>query len=166
MNKALYIIGIVLSVTFLFITGYYAAEVSSARIASLFSNSYDFDDLYSSITGYDGTYKELTVEAALWSIVFFLAFLFIDIMGLVKVKTMTAKVLSIIAIAVTGIFLLWDLGVMSSPGSMSFDEVSPAWAFYCFMVLAFSIVGLIQSVRFEKRKSIGASKESKDLLDI
>ena len=151
MNKAFYIVGIVFSVIFLIITGYYSEEVSSAKWSSFYSNMYDYDYLDYGYSSYDSSYeyKDLTVAAALWSLFFFLCFIAIDLLGMIKIKTKTTKVLSIIGLSFSGIFLLWNFAVMASPGSLSFDEVSPAWGFYCMLMLAFTIVGLVQSARYE-----------------
>jgi len=172
MNKAIYIIGIVFAVIFIGICGYYAEEVSSARIDYLFS-SYNYSD-YSSggySSSYNSSYRDLTSEAGLWSLLFILFFVAMNLTGLIKVKTKTSKVLSIIGLSFSGIILFWDFAVIASPGAMSFDEVSPAWIFFGFMMLAFSIIGLVQSVRFQKKisqstnSSISSSVENSDLLD-
>ena len=161
MNRALYIIGIVFSLVFFIVAGYYVGEVSSARMQDIFS-SYDTFNSYS-YSSYDSS-SDLTMEAGMVSLFFFLFFIFADIMGIVKVKTTTMRVFGIIGLAITGLFLLWNLGMMTSPGSMSFDEVGIGFMFYCFISLAFSIVGLIQSVRFKQRKpNVGIS--SNNLLD-
>ena len=172
MNRAFYIVGIVFSVIFLFVVSYYAEEVSSARMDELFNsfNSYSYDS-YSSYSSYysSGMAESYTSEGAMWSLFFFLSFITIDLLGLLKVKTTTTKVLSIIGLSVSGIFLLWNFAVMSSPGSISFDEVAPGWIFYCLIMLAFTIIGLVQSVRYSKRivsgSSVGVENSNKDLLD-
>lgn len=170
MNKAFYIVGIVFSVIFLILTAGYAEEVSSARY------SYFFDS-YNSYGSYDYNYydygssaSDLTMSAALWSLFFFLCFIVIDLLGLLKVKTKTTKVLSIIGLSLSGIFLLWNFAVLSSPGALSFDEVSPAWVLYCLTMLAFTIIGLIQSIRYGRKVAVAvnepsAAVESKDILD-
>jgi hypothetical protein len=162
MNKALYIVGIVFSVIFLILTFGYAEEVSNARYSSYFYD-YNYYD-------YGSSASDLTMSAALWSLFFFLSFITIDLLGLIKVKTKTTKVLSIIGLSLSGMFLLWNFAVLSSPGSLSFDEVSPAWVFYCLAMLAFTIIGLIQSIRFGRKASAveanqPVSTEPKDLLD-
>jgi len=163
MNRALYIIGIVFSLVFFIVAAYYVDEVSSARYSYLFSSSYDTYNSYSSMLYSDGS-SDLTMEAGMVSMFFFLYFIFADIMGIVKVKTTTMRVFGILGLSITGLFFLWNIGMLSSPSSMSFDEVGIGFMFYCFISLAFSIVGLIQSVRFKKRKGkIGIP--SKELLD-
>ena len=165
MNKAFYISGIVLSFIFLFVIGYYAGEVSSARFNALFSN-YDYGSYG---YGYNESYSDLTVTAGIWSLLFILIFIAIDLLGLIKIKTKTTKVLSIIGLSLSAIFLLWTFAVIASPGSMSFDEVAGGFGFYAMVMMAFSIVGLVQSIRFAN-KDLRKVKEdlnsgSTDLLD-
>ena len=172
MNKAFYIVGIVFSVIFMIITVHYADEVSSARFDALWDDLYSYDYGYDSYSydysSYDES-EELTEEAALWSVFFILAFIAVDLLGLLKVKTKTTKILSIIGLSISGIFLFWNFGVMSSPGSMSFDEVAPGWMFYCLVMMAFGIIGLVQSIRFFKAPAAVQGTETKpadeDLLD-
>lgn len=165
MNRAFYIVGIVFAVIFLFLGAYYAEEVSSARWNDYFSSYSSFDYSYSFGSDLDNEYTE---EAGLWSLFFILSFITVDLLGLLKVKTKTVKVLSIIGLSLSLIMLIWTFLMISSPGSISFDEVYPAWAFYCLTVLAFSIVGLVQSVRYYRRSRMGyitPNSDSKDLLD-
>ena len=171
MNKAFYIVGIVLAVIFMILGGYYSELVSDAKWASIFS-SFSYSD-YGYNYGYDsGIDDDYTVEMGLWSLLFFLSFITVDLLGLIKVKTKTVKILSIIGLSLSGIFLLWNFGMISSPGSLSFDELYPAWVFYSMVMLAFGVVGLIQSIRFEKHKNavhvqplVEVKDQSKDLLD-
>ncbi|MDX2359822.1 MAG: hypothetical protein QNK23_03380 [Crocinitomicaceae bacterium] len=167
MNKALYIIGIVFSVLFISVAAYYMNVVWDARWDYIYGD-YDWMGGYDEYTSPD-RYRSLSLVACLWSMLFFLSFLAIDIMGLIKIKTMTTKVLSIIGISITGICFMFNLVVMSSEGGISYDEIAPAWFIYCLIMLAFSIVGLVQSVKFangstNQQKGI-VNKEGSDLLD-
>lgn len=170
MSKVIYIIGIVLSVVFFVLSGYYSGEVSDARFDALFS-SYNYSYSNYSSYSYNGSASDLTVEAGVWSLVFILFFVAMNLIGLIKVKTKTSKVLTIIGLCFSGILLFWNFAMIASPGSISFDEVSPAWVFYILMMLAFAIIGLVQSVRFSKKmsqiktSSSSVSSESQDLLD-
>lgn len=175
MSKVFYIIGIVFAIIFIGVCGYYAEEVSDARI-DYFLSSYNYSDYsYSGYSSYNSSsydsYSDLTAEAGLWSLIFILFFITMNLIGLIKVKTKTSKVLSIIGLSLSAIILFWDFGVIASPGSMSFDEVSPAWVFFALNMLAFAIIGLIQSIRFAKKSlqsqtvKISDSSENKDLLD-
>jgi hypothetical protein len=156
MNKAFYITGIVCSLVFFVVTAYYVNAVENARWAIY--------GLYSSRNLFYYISLELTKEAAMTCIPFFLLFITINILGLVKIKTTTVRVLSIIGLSVSGILLLLDLFVIEESGKASFDEVGSVFALYALMVLAFSIVGLVQSVRFQRKKGqVGIT--SNDLLD-
>ena len=170
MNKALYIVGIVFSVIFLILSVGYADEVNSASYSSYFYDSYNSYGSYDyNYYDYGSSASDLTMEAALWSLFFFLSFIAIDLLGLIKVKTKTTKILSIIGLSLSGMFLLWNFAVLSSPGALSFDEVAPAWVLYCLMMHVFSFLGLIQSIKFGRKAVVKVSKpavvEPKDLLD-
>lgn len=159
MNKGFYIGGIVLSFILFILSLYYMAEINLARyseFAEMMDNDYNY--------GYYGlstVSSDLTMEIATISLVFFLFYIASDILGLVKIKTTTTRVFSIIGLSITFIFILWDFAVLSSPSAMSFDEVGIAWLLYALIMLAFSIVGLVQSIRFGK----GGNLVSSDILD-
>ena len=141
--RAFYIIGIVLSVVFVFVSAYFIEEVSYERYSSYAYNSY-YD--YSTSYSYHSS-GESTFMAGLISLVFFFYFTTVYIVGLVRIKRTTNKVLSIIGLSLTGILILWNLLMMVEPSSLSFDEIGPVWILFCFPTLAFMIVGLVQAVR-------------------
>lgn len=155
MNKAFYIAGIVLSVIFFFVCAHYITEVDYARFKDF---QYYLDSLdsynYVSYSSISTEVSDLTMEAGTISLLFFAAFIAIDILGLIKVKTKTTKVFSIIGLSITFIFILWDFAVLSSPSALAFDEVGAAWLLYCFVMLAFCIVGTVQSFRYSKKQSV------------
>lgn len=161
--KALYIVGIVLSVIFMFVIGFFIGEVESARYMSY----YDYSNPYGSYNynSYYNNGSEDTMLAAIVSFFFFAFFILAGILGLIKVKTKTNKVLSIIGLSFSGIFFLWNFLVMLSPSSLSFDEVGGGWGFYSLMMLAFMIVGLVQAVKYSKRRVAMNSPQSVDVLD-
>jgi hypothetical protein len=152
MNKTFYILGIVFSVVFFIVIAYYVEEV----------NSYDSYS-YSSYYSYDSS-TGITSEAGIISVLFILFFIAMDILGLLKIKTRTIKVLSIIGLSLSGLFLLWAIAMLSDPGAISFDEAGPGFWLYALITLAFSITGLIQSIQFAKKKR-GGGNTSNDLLD-
>jgi hypothetical protein len=169
MSRALFIVGIVFAVVFMVVTGYYAEEVQSARWYDYDFYDYGYSDYnYSSYSSHNSA-DDLTVEAGLWSLFFILAFTTIHILGLIKVKTKTMKVFAILGICFCGIFLLWDALMVIDPGAIDFDEVAPAWILFCLIMLAFTIVGLVQSVRFIKIEQRGSLADlnsgANDLLD-
>ncbi len=158
MNKAFYIIGIIFAVLFMFVIGYYMEEVKSARWRAWDIDFYgDFGSpSYSSFDGGNSP-SDLSFQAALLSLIFFLFYAAMDILGLVKVKTKTAKVLSIIGLCFTGLYLLWDLVVLTDPGALAFDDVGGGFVLYTLTMLAFSIVGLVQAIRYGKIKYSAAN---------
>jgi len=164
MNRAFYIIGIVFSVFFFFIAAFYVGSARSAYLSEMYSMLLtDYSGDYTSSYG-SSLREQYTIEGAMWSLFFILSFITFDLMGLIKVKTVTAKVMSIIGLSISSLFLLWDFAVIGSPGSMSYDEVGPAFVLYSIVMLAFTIVGLVQSVRYYKMKQSGAVENAADSL--
>lgn len=137
-------------------------EVSSSRYDYYMS---DYPYGYSS---YNSS-GESSFTMGIISLLFFFYFITVDIAGIAKIKLTTTKVLSIIGLSLSGIFLLWNFAMMAEPNSISFDEIGPAWILYSLVMLAFMIVGLVQSIRYLRVKQSGHSvqgQEAKsDLLD-
>ena len=160
--KAFNIIGIVLVIILFLVCGYYIDEVSSARWSS-FYNSLDYG--YGNSYGYYGSSaSELTMNAALIMLLFVLFYAGLYIANIVKVKTTTSKVMTIIGMSLTFIMLCWNVLMLMSPSAISFDEVGPVFIIWGIINLAFSIVLLVQSVKFDNRRK----KESvahKEVLD-
>lgn len=153
MNKAFYISSLVLSVLFSVIVIYYIDLVISARY-SWYSGPYN----YNSGSGE-------TEEAGLISLFFFLFFITTFLLGLIKIKRVTNKVLSIIGLSLSALFLLWDLVMLSSPSGVSFDEVGVGFFFFTPVIAAFSIVGIVQASRFKRQGVLYKQKMESDLLD-
>ena len=152
MNKAFYISSLVLSALFSVIVLYYIDLVASARFSSWYTSYYD-----------SGSSE--TEEAGLISLFFFLFFITTFLLGLIKIKRVTNRVLSIIGLALSALFLLWDLVMLSSPSGLSFDEVGIGFFFFTPVIVAFSIVGIIQSNRFKRQGVLYKQKVESDLLD-
>lgn len=87
------------------------------------------------------------------------------LLGLINIKRVTNKVLSIIGLSLAALFLLWDLVMLSSPSNLSFDEVGIGFFFFTLVIVAFSIVGIIQSNRFKREGVQYKQKMESDLLD-
>ena len=157
MNKAFYISSLVLSVLFGFIIIYYIDMVSYARYPDSFWNAPDF-------YGQDeGALK--TVEAGWISLLFFSFFIATFLLGLIQIKRVTNKVLSIIGLSLSALFLLWDLAMLSSPSGLSFDEVGVGFLFFLPVIVSFSIVGIVQSSRYKRQGVLYKQKLESDLLD-
>ena len=163
MNKALYIVGIVFSFVFFWISAYYVEVTGNVRIMEMWSN-YDGYSGINTFSYYSSSASDLTTEAGLIALLFFVVYIFTEIMGLIKVKTKTSKVFTIIGIVLGGLFLLWDAAVLANPGSLTYDEAGIGFTFFTLITLAFSIVGLVQSIRFGRRKN-RVKNPSNDLLD-
>ena len=82
-----------------------------------------------------------------------------------KIKRVTNKVLSIIGISLTALFLLWDLAMLSSAERLSFDEVGVGFFFIVPVILAFSIVGIVQSNRYKRQGALYKKEVESNLLD-
>ncbi|MEX1001878.1 MAG: hypothetical protein WDZ35_07175 [Crocinitomicaceae bacterium] len=148
--RAINIISIVLSVAIIPISLYYIEETSRARWASWDWGGYS--------NYYGPSAKEYSMEASLIVLLFILYFLFVNIANLSKVKTVTAKVMGIIGLSIVGLGFLFNLLVISSDGAASFDEVGVAWVILGLIMIAFSIVFLVQSV-----KQLNAKKKPQNL---
>ena len=149
MLRGFYITAMVLSLLSIFVCIGFMDEVSSARSNS-YGYSYSGDTYGSSDSDYEYYHekaKDATIAIGLISLVYFLIMETIFILSLIRIKTTTIKVFSIIGISLSGIMILWDGAMISSPGGVSFDEVGVAWIFYGLIMLAFSIVGTVHAFR-------------------
>ena len=146
MMRAFYLTALVLTLVFIVTSFIYIEKVHSARMDAIYSSlSYDS---YGSSSYYDSNRdNEMTQEMGFISLFFLFVYLAVEILTFVKLKTKTMKVLTIIGISFTGIMLLWDALMISSPGGVSFDEVGPVWVLFGIIQLAFCIVGVIHAFR-------------------
>lgn len=164
MNKLLYIVGIVFGAIFLFTCGYFILQVEMERsleLAGSYLSSYSDSSLPNA---FEGRAEETTSFAATISVFFFLLFIIIDMMGVLKIKTKTNRIIGIIGLSFSGVMFLWNFLVLADPGAISFDEVGPVYVLYSMAVMAFSIVGLVQSIRFANKPTVNNMKPN-DLLD-
>jgi hypothetical protein len=106
-----------------------------------------------------------TEEGALVSLFFFIFFITTFLLGLTRIKRVVNKVLSIIGLVLSALFLLWDLVMLSSPSNLSFDEVGIGFLFFMPVIVAFSIVGIVQSDRYKKQGVLYKQQVESDLLD-
>lgn len=144
MLRGFYIALTVLWLIFLIFVPLWADETRSARWSSYDSYSYGGYDSYD----YDSA-KDYTTQGATVSLFMFLIYVTVGILTLVKLKSKTMKVLSIIGLSLTGIMLFLDAVMFMNPGSASFDEVGIAFLLYAPVMLGFSIVGIIHAFKFE-----------------
>jgi hypothetical protein len=146
--RAFYLTALVLTLVFAGLTFFYAEEVSSARWSNYNYNSYDSygSSSYDSYQ-YSNEDDEKTMEAGFVTMVFFVFYIVLFLLSLIKIKKTTMKVFSIIGLSLTGIMVLWDGLMIASPSSVSFDEVAPGWLIFGVVMLAFTIIGTIQSFK-------------------
>ncbi len=151
--RALYIVALVLGLAFVITTIAFAAEVSNQRTAAMFNDLDRYLDDYSEGYSYgmsDSGYEEAegtTQTAAIVTVVFLVFFEVLFVLSLMKIKTKTMKVLSIIGLALTAIMLIWAVLPAASPGSVSFDEVGLGFAAFGFVLITFSIIGTIHAFK-------------------
>ena len=149
MLRGFYIAITVLWLIFIIYSAFMIDEVHSAKWR--YYDSYSYGGSYSNPYDYGDSYSELTFTAAVVSLFMFLICVTVEILTLVKLKSKTMKVLSIIGLSLTGIMLFIDGVMMTSPGGASFDEAGPVFVIFGIVQLAFSIVGIIHAFKFEGR---------------
>jgi hypothetical protein len=144
--RVFYIIGIVLAFFFIIIMA--VGTVGTKKERYRYSSNYDtFEYEYST-----PAYVESTNIAVGISMVYFVFALTLYILSLVIVKTVTARVFSIIGLSLTLIMLIWGIIVLGNPTSISFDEVGGAWILYGLITLSIAIVGTAQAFQFHNKK--------------
>lgn len=157
--RAFFITATVLSLIYIVATVAIAQEVRSARNAALdeMLNSYLYDDDYSSdyssgsfySSNYDEEADSATQTGGVISVLFMILCAAVFLLALVRIRTQTMKVLSIIGLSVSGLFMLWAFLPMSSPGGVSFDEVGLFFAAAGIALLGLQVVGIVQAFRTE-----------------
>ncbi len=157
MMRAFFITACVLTLIYIVAAFGIVSQVSSARNMAFYemlndysSDSYTYDD-YSYDSGYSDMYEDEaesgTRLGGIISVVFMLISAVIFMLALMKIKTKTMKVMSIIGLSISGLFLLWGFLPMTSPSGVSFDEVGPAFGLAGIAILAFNIVGTIHAFK-------------------
>ncbi len=161
MIKALSIIGIALTAILIVVTVYYAESATSARHEYWNNYDYSYDDYdYGSYDyDYDSDYdynqrQKLTLEAGLVTQLFFLFFTTISILWITKVKRVVAKVFGIISLVLSGIMVLADLFLITFPDA-DFDDCAPFWILYALHMIPFTIIGLVQVVKYNRTLKFG-----------
>lgn len=154
MIKSLSIIGIVLSLALFFVTVYFAETAQNSR-----RNHYSYNEYIGSDYEY-GAYEfgdepiytdreRITAVAGSVTMVFFLFFSTLSILWLKMVKRMAATLFAIFTLSLSGIMVLFDFVVIAT-AEPDFDDIAPFWILYTLHIIAFSIVGLVQVVKFER----------------
>lgn len=149
--KGLNIMGIIIAVATFAVAGYYFELINSARWRPYWDDSY-----------YGPSAADITAEAGLVFLVISGFMVYQLITNLVKIKTITTKVLGIIGISLIGLAFLWNLIMLADPRGISFDEGGQIWLLASMIMLAFSIVFLVQCNYSSKK---GHNKTNNDIID-
>jgi hypothetical protein len=152
--RALYIIAIVVSLIFAIGCIIIAGQVASYRTLSIFNSNYNdymsgssYDSGYSMYDSYRTEAHAMTTTGGVFSLLCLAFFVTLYILTLVKLKTKTMKVLSIIGLCLSGICMLVSFLPITSPGGVSFDEIGGLFVFMAVINLAFSIIGTVHAFR-------------------
>lgn len=142
--KWLNIFGIISAVGILPAVAYYIEQVNKARWSNIFLSEGGFGDYVSP----GPSAADVTLEAGVVMFLFASFFVAVNVMNLIKIKTTTTKILAIIGLSLIGIAFIWNLLLLSTPTHISFDEGGQIWLIAGLMMLAFSIVFLVQTNRY------------------
>lgn len=157
--RALYIIGILLSIVFAIVTLYFAEVYLQLSLSFTKYHGNENDGVLDSIQ------INMNKIAATWmfvSLLFFIYFIVMDIIGLVRIKRKITKVLSVMGLLITGIMLSWAIVVISLTWKISVLEVVGMYLIYALLYFVFSIAGLIQAVKWRNQNYI---KTDESVLD-
>lgn len=151
MMRAFFIAACVLSLIYVVATVAIAEEVREARWSSWSEPDYSYDTDY---YDYDYSYSDYSEDAddatrmgGIVSVLYMGLCVTAFLLALMKIKTQTMKVISIIGLSIAGLFLLWAMLPLASPGSVSFDEVAPAFMLGGIALLALHIVGIVHAFK-------------------
>lgn len=159
MMRAFFISACVLSFIYIIAATGIAISVGEDRDAALWGSVSSYDDYYgdsydpySSYDDYDyyNYYEQAesgTRTGGIVSVFYMLIAISAFLLALMKIKTKTMKVISIIGLSLGGIFLLWGMLPMVSPGAVSFDEIGAAFVLAGIALLALHIVGAVHAFK-------------------
>ncbi len=125
---------------------YFTEEVKTERWGGFMNDFMNYSD--SSVI-YENKADELSMQAAGIMLLLTGYFIFGFIRNLMKIKTMTTRVISIVGLSFTLIAFLFGLVSILDPAGASFDETGPVFIGYGILCLAFFVVLFIQASRQE-----------------
>lgn len=169
MTKVLYIIGLVCCIGMFFTFVYLMEEDQQARWSSYdyYDYGYDSYDSYGDYSyggyGYD-TYdarEEIAFLGGVLGLLFCAFFIVTYIIGMIKVKRTVAKVFNIIGVSIAGLFFFINMIPIMDPGGVDFDEFGFSWIFLLMFMIPCCIIGLVQSVKYDKELKYGFDKAPK-----
>lgn len=153
--KGLHIFGILMAVALFFLSLFYIVECIQAM--------WTYNG--SGLSLFGPSRADLTIEAGLISLVFTLFHGTQSFFHLRKIKTSGAKVMSIIGLSFSGLLLLFNFLILAQPAHSSYDEAGPAWTLFSLVMIAFSIVFLIQTNGYDQKNKPLSNPEVIDDFD-
>lgn len=150
MMRAFFIAACVLSLVYIVAAAGIAVEVDSAgwsgpRYYDQYS-VYDNYDYYDA-SAYEDEADEYTRMGGIVSVFYMVISVVAFVLALLRIKTKTMRVVSIIGLSVSGLFFLWSILPLMSPSHVSFDEIAPAFIAAGIALLALDIVGVVHAFR-------------------
>jgi hypothetical protein len=140
--KSWYIISLVLTVLFGATILYFMEEV-----ASTWWYVYDEWDMGNFYGSAEQELRDITQVAGSACLLFTTFYILLFSFSLKYLKTITAKVMSILGVVLAGIHFLLCLVPAAAPGEIYFDEFGGVPLFFTLIMLAFCIVNLVQASR-------------------
>lgn len=147
--RALYITSLVVTIAMFVAVGAIAEQYSELDWAIFFDELYSTDSYSYNYDDYRyGELRDITVMGGIVSLGFTLFYILTFAFTLKNIKRMTAKVMSIIGLSISGLIFFCCLVPTFEPGGVAFDdEFAPLMIFYGLIMLGFCIVNLVQAVR-------------------
>lgn len=156
--RAFFIVTCVLSLVYIVCAFAITAYVDDQRSEALWSYdystdyydySYDYDYSYNNYASemYEENAEDGTRMGGIISVFYMLVSAAVFLMALIRIKTGTMKVISIIGLSLSGLFLLWAMLPMASPGGVSFDEIGAAFGLAGMALLGLNIVGVVHAFK-------------------
>lgn len=94
--------------------------------------------------------------------VFILICLFFGVLfggNLKNVRRKTTRVISIIGCAFTLVVFIFNIYIITIAGKLNFGVIYLSWALFALVTVAFTIVLIVQTVRFNRPKKTGIEEE-------
>ncbi|MFT5819135.1 MAG: hypothetical protein ACI8ZM_000358 [Crocinitomix sp.] len=155
--RALNIIGIIVSIG-IFRYGAYINNQLQDLMWSL-NGYYGYEELQAGM-------KNLGMNGAFFMILLGLFFLVLYIANIKNINRQTVKVLSIVGIVASILFVLMNVGYIGSGSSHSLPFMYIMWWFFGLVCLAFSVVLLLQAVRdYREANSPVVARTDDDVID-
>lgn len=92
----------------------------------------------------------VTINAAIYLFAFFGYAILTDVLGLIRVKTKTVKVFSLIGIVLSLLMVGLDASILNNPVGLNFIDTGIWFLPYAVFMLCSSIIGLVHSIRMKK----------------